>query len=127
MPVFSLWSAANVQQKQYKKYTHAYVYRQTHTHCLQCQQTVKVCRGMAGFVKCEKKTLSCNDITRAQANKYEHTHGHTPHRFVINFNTRHVKPQVTNDFVPFTSPKPYIQYTHTRTHTDPKVLATELR
>lgn len=48
--------------------------------------------------------LKCQQIwTRKQKGK-------TPQRFVISFNTRHVKPLVTNDSVP----KPN---THTRTHT----------
>lgn len=85
------------------------VYAETHTHRLPCQHTVKVRRGEAGFREKSEKEALVHDITDMKATKYEPTHGHTTHRFVISFNTRDVKPQVTNDSVPLTAPKPQVR------------------
>lgn len=63
------------------------------------------------------KDILMHDITGSRASKYEPTYRHTPHRFVIDFNTRHVKPQVTNDFVPFGVHTPHTHTRHRQKHT----------
>lgn len=89
------------------------MYAEAHPPGLQRQQIVKVCGGRAGFLKCEKKKALMHDITHTKAHKLEPSLGRTSHRFVINFKSRHVNPQVTNDFVLFRTPK-----THTHVYID---------
>ena len=92
-----------------------HMYTQVRSLRLQCQQTVKACRGIAGLIKCQKKKLSSmTSPTHKPANM--NTYRHAPHRFVISLNRRHVKPPLTNDSVSFATPEQYIQRKHIHVH-----------
>lgn len=94
--------AYTVQYSIYTQYMQ-YVYTQP-----QCQQNMNICRN--GFVKWQTKKHTHMTSPTSKPNLTPNTHTHTS-MIVINFKTRHLKPQVTNDFTP-----PASAHIHACTH-----------